>query len=207
MLLLGVFAVKKKNIYRDEFEGEGFVLRIYTGFGDRGKTRLFGGQIVDKDNLRVEAYGTVDELNSLIGLVITYVEKNTLTEDLQNIQYSLFELSAELATTDDKNGKSLDPVINDKNIKDLENKIDKIDSQLDPLKNFILPGGSCGAALCHLARTVCRRAERVLISLNKAETINPRIIIYINRLSDFLFVLARFLNKEQNIADLPWLKE
>ena len=182
-------------------------MRIYTGFGDRGKTRLYGGQVVDKDNLRVEAYGTVDELNSVIGLVITYVEKRTLTEDLQNIQYSLFELSAELATPDDKNEKSLDPVINEKNIKDLENKIDKIDSQLDPLKNFILPGGSRGAALCHLARTVCRRAERALISLNKAETISPRIIIYINRLSDFLFVLARFLNKENNIADLPWLKK
>lgn len=204
--------VKKYNycvrgLCLDVFGQEGFVLKIYTGFGDRGKTRLFGGQIVDKDNLRVEAYGTVDELNSVIGLVITYVEKSTLTEDLQNIQYSLFELSAELATPDDKNEKSLDPVINDKNIKDLENKIDKIDSQLDPLKNFILPGGSREAALCHLARTVCRRAERALISLNKVETISPKIIIYINRLSDFLFVLARFLNKDQNIADLSLLKK
>jgi cob(I)alamin adenosyltransferase len=182
-------------------------LKIYTGFGDRGKTRLYGGQTVDKDNIRVEAYGIIDELNSLIGLVITYVENPSLIEDLQNIQNNLFELSSELATPNDINNKSMDPAIGDKNIKDIEKKIDKIERQMDPLKNFILPGGSRGAAFCHLARTICRRAERKIVSLNKTELIHPQIIIFVNRLSDYLFVLARYLNKEQDIAELPWRKK
>jgi cob(I)alamin adenosyltransferase len=186
---------------------EGYLLKIYTGFGDKGKTRLYGGQIVDKDNIRVEAYGAIDELNSAIGVVKTYIENNSLINDLQNIQNSLFELSAELATPDNKNVKSPESAITNKKIKDIEKDIDKIDNQLDPLKNFILPGGSPGAASCHLARTICRRAERALVSLNKVETIHFRIVVYINRLSDYLFVVARFLNKEQNIPDLPWLKK
>jgi len=182
-------------------------LKIYTGFGDGGKTRLLGDEVVDKDNLRVESCGTIDELNSVIGLLITYVEMKTLVEDLQKIQYILFELSAELAISDKKNQKSPGSVINNGNIKDLENKIDHLESQLDPLKNFILPGGYRGAAICHLARTICRRAERKLISLNKIEMINAQLPIYINRLSDYLFVLARYLNKEKNMADLPWPKK
>jgi cob(I)alamin adenosyltransferase len=182
-------------------------LKIYTGFGDKGETRLYGGQIVDKDNLRVKAYGTMDELNSVIGLVTTYIDKKAFIEDLRDVQYKLFELSAELATPSDKNSTTSHGAIPDQNIKDLENKIDKIESELDPLKNFILPGGSRVAALCHLARTICRRAERALISLNKVETINPHLVVYMNRLSDYLFVLARLLNKEQNIEDLQWIKE
>jgi len=182
-------------------------LKIYTGFGDEGKTRLYGGQIVDKDNLRVEVYGTIDELNSVIGVVVTHIENKRLIEDLQDIQNRLFEISAELATPEAGNINSEDPVINNQNIKEIEKKIDNLDNQLDPLKNFILPGGSQGASFCHLARTICRRAERTLISLNKVELINSRIIVFINRLSDFLFVVARFINKEQNIDDLPWKKK
>jgi len=182
-------------------------LKIYTGFGDEGKTRLYGGQIVDKDNLRVEVYGTIDELNSVIGVVVTHIENKRLIEDLQDIQNRLFEISAELATPAAGNINSEDPVINNQNIKEIEKKIDNLDNQLDPLKNFILPGGSQGASFSHLARTICRRAERVLISLNKVELINSRIIVFINRLSDFLFVVARFINKEQNIDDLPWMKK
>lgn len=182
-------------------------MKIYTGFGDGGKTRLFGGQIVDKDNLRVEAYGTIDELNSVIGIVITYVENETLIKDLQSIQNSLFELSAELATPEKNKNTSKNASINDKNIIELEKKIDKMDGKLDPLKNFILPGGCQASAFCHLARTICRRAERILVSLNKIEVINPQIIVYMNRLSDLLFVAARFINKEQKIGDLPWLKK
>ena len=182
-------------------------MKIYTGFGDEGKTRLYGGQIVDKDNLRVEAYGSIDELNSVIGVVVTHLENRGLIEDLQNIQNNLFELSAELATPAAGNLKTEDPAINNQHIKEIENKIDKLDNQLDPLKNFILPGGSQGASFCHLARTTCRKAERALISLNKVELINPQIIVFVNRLSDFLFVLARFINKKQNIDDLAWIKK
>jgi cob(I)alamin adenosyltransferase len=182
-------------------------LKIYSGFGDGGKTRLLGGQVVDKDDLKVESYGTVDELNSVIGLVITYVEMNTIIEDLQKIQYRLFELSAELAISDKKSQRLLESVINNDNIRELEKKIDHLESQVDPLKNFILPGGSRGAALCHVARTICRRAERKIISLNKTETVNAQILIYFNRLSDYLFVLARYLNKEKNVADLPWISK
>jgi len=197
--ILGIFADKKYNRER-------FLLKIYTGFGDRGKTRLYGGKIVDKDNLRVEAYGTIDELNSVIGLVITYIEIESLIKDLQGIQNGLFELSAELATPDENKKTSAGSSINEQIIKELEKKIDIMDNKLDPLKNFILPGGSRGAAFCHLARTICRRAERVLVTLNKEELISPQIIIYINRLSDFLFVVARFINNQQNVADLPWIK-
>ena len=181
-------------------------MKIYTGFGDRGKTRLYGGKIVDKDNLRVEAYGNIDELNSVIGLVKTYIRNDLLLDDLQNIQNNLFVLSAELATPDDGNKKSLDMAITDEKVKDIEKKIDRLDSQLDPLKNFISPGGSREAAVCHLARAICRRGERAVISLNKTEPVNSHIIVFINRLSDYLFVLARFINKEQNIADIPWNK-
>jgi len=182
-------------------------LKIYTGFGDKGKTRLYGGQVVDKDNLRVEVYGTMDELNSIIGVVITHIENKTLRADLQNIQNSLFELSAELATPETGNINSEDPAINLQNIKEIEKKIDKLESHLSPLKNFILPGWAQGAALCHLARTICRRAERALISLDKVELINANLIVFINRLSDYLFILARFINKEKNIEDLLWIKK
>jgi len=182
-------------------------LKIYTGFGDKGKTRLYGGQIVDKDSLRVQAYGTVDELNSVIGLLITYVDTEEIIEELKGVQYSLFELSAELASpTTDNTSKQNPSLFTDKINKDLENLIDKIDNHLDELKNFILPGGVRGAAISHLARTICRRAERAMISLHKVEAVNHHILIYINRLSDYFFVLARFLNKENNRADILWIK-
>jgi cob(I)alamin adenosyltransferase len=182
-------------------------LKIYTGFGDKGKTRLYGGEIVDKDNLRVKAYGAMDELNSSIGVLITYFNEKELIEDLQNIQYKIFELSAELAAKADNSSKVNSPAISEEIIKDLENKIDTIDSQLEPLKNFILPGGSRAAAMCHLARTICRRGERELISLNNVEDVNDHLVIYVNRLSDYFFVLARLLNKENNTDDIPWISK
>jgi cob(I)alamin adenosyltransferase len=182
-------------------------LKIYTGFGDKGKTRLYGGDIVDKDHLRVKAYGAMDELNSIIGLLITYIDQEELISSLQKIQYKIFELSAELAAAADKQSKLKIPTITDENIKELEYKIDAIDNKLEPLQNFILPGGSRSAAVCHLVRTVCRRAEREIITLNSMEVVDERIIIYVNRLSDYFFVLARLLNKENNIADIPWISE
>jgi cob(I)alamin adenosyltransferase len=197
---LSVFTVKIL------IEWEKIVLKIYTGFGDKGKTRLYGGQIVDKDDLRVQAYGTVDELNSVIGLLITYIQNDKLSNDLQGVQYNLFELSAELASPADNRSTDLPSPFTDTTITELENKIDRIDDALEPLKNFILPGGSRGAALSHLARTVCRRAERAMITLHHVEKINNQILIYMNRLSDYLFVLARLLNKENNHPDISWIK-
>jgi cob(I)alamin adenosyltransferase len=180
-------------------------LKIYTGFGDKGKTRLFGGDVVDKDNQRVKAYGTMDELNSMIGLLISYADNKYLTEKLQDIQCHIFELSAELAAIPEKNTKLNTSAITIKMVKDLENEIDLIERDLEPLKNFILPGGSRGAAICHLARTVCRRAEREIITLNSVAEVNDEIITYVNRLSDYFFVLARHLNKQNNIDDIPWI--
>jgi cob(I)alamin adenosyltransferase len=182
-------------------------VKIYTGFGDKGKTRLYGGDIVEKDHLRVKAYGAMDELNSVIGLLITYVDQEELITTLQQIQCKIFELSAELAAADNKQTRLKVPTVKEENIKELENKIDIIDSKLEPLQNFILPGGSRSAAICHLVRTVCRRAEREIITLNNMEVVDERIIIYVNRLSDYFFVLARLLNKENNTSDIPWISE
>jgi cob(I)alamin adenosyltransferase len=179
-------------------------LKIYTGFGDKGKTRLYGGEIVDKDHLRVKAYGAMDEVNSVIGLLITDITTKDLIDTLQSIQYKIFELSAELAAVESTRGKLKKPAITDEIIKELEDKIDSVDNRLNPLKNFILPGGSRGAAFCHLARTVCRRAEREITTLSHSEQVDNRIIIYVNRLSDYFFVLGRLINKDNKIEDVLW---
>jgi cob(I)alamin adenosyltransferase len=180
-------------------------LKLYTGFGDEGKTSLFGGQVVDKDDLRVETYGTVDELNSIIGLVITELEETDLSKDLRDIQQNLFRLSTELATPVSYKKRRNHQPITSRDISLIEKRIDDLDIQLVPLKNFILPGGSHRSALIHLARTVCRRAERRLISLNKATDIDSQIMIYINRISDYFFVLARYVNQIDKFKDIIWI--
>jgi cob(I)alamin adenosyltransferase len=147
----------------------------------------------------------MDELNSMIGLLISYADNKDLIEVLQDIQNHIFELSAELAAFPEKNMKLDASAITIKTIKDLENNIDIIESQLEPLKSFILPGGSRTAAICHLARTVCRRAEREIITLNSVEEVSDDIMTYVNRLSDYFFVLARHLNKQNNTDDIPWI--
>lgn len=182
-------------------------MKIYTGFGDQGKTRLYGGQIVDKDHLRVEAYGTVDELNSILGMVITYVDDSNLVNKLHKLQNDLFRLSADLATPAVKDSKKKHTLITSGDIISIEKFIDDLDKDLDSLKNFILPGGSRAAAMIHLARTVCRRAERRIISLKHRESIDAGIIVYFNRLSDLLFVLARYVNKTEGISDIPWIQK
>lgn len=182
-------------------------MKIYTGFGDKGKTRLYGGQIVDKDNLRVEAYGTVDEFSSILGLAISYINDADLVKKLREIQNHLFRLSAELATPTGETKKSKLTSINGEEIKSIEKFIDDLNNNLEPLKNFILPGGSKTAAIIHLARTICRRAERRMISLNKHEHIDAGMLIYFNRLSDLLFVLARHMNKIEGNPDIPWIQQ
>lgn len=176
-------------------------MKIYTKTGDKGKTSLFGGERVDKDDIRVECYGTVDELNSIIGLTVSEITNTEVKKTLQQIQNDLFSLGGELATSIKK--EFISP-INQKHIEFLENQIDHFEEKLPPLKQFILPGGSKGAALLHLARSVCRRSERLVVKSSKNNVISENIIIYLNRLSDLLFVLARFENDVNQIPDIPW---
>ncbi len=179
-------------------------MKIYTGYGDQGETALFGGRKVKKHHLRVQFYGALDELNSYLGLVRS---KNTLTDIdnlLNGIQNNLFTVSAEAASADDKAVSKLPSLVGKEEIDDLEKTIDKLSDELPSLKNFILPGGTETAALCHVSRSVCRRAERMLTRLMEEETIRPDVLIFLNRLSDLLFVLGRFINYKNNVNDILW---
>jgi len=180
-------------------------MKIYTKTGDKGKTSLFGGQRVDKDDLRVECYGTVDELNSILGLAVTEVVDAEMKEVIQKIQNDLFILGGELATPVEKKfALNFSSKVDIDEVQFLENRIDHFEENLLPLKQFILPGGSKSAALLHVARSVSRRSERLAVKLSKRDVINENIIIYLNRLSDLLFVLARFENDVNQILDVPW---
>ena len=172
-------------------------MKIYTKTGDTGTTALFGGKRVSKADLRVDAYGTVDELNSYLGLLF---EEDLILE----IQDRLFTLGSMLAT-EPGNTKVKIPHLSDNDIAVLEKAIDKMEEQLEPMKHFILPGGHQTVSFCHVARTVCRRAERLAVALNSVEPIDPLIIKYLNRLSDYLFVLSRFLSKKLNAKETPWI--
>ena len=180
-------------------------MKIYTKTGDKGETSLFGGQRVFKDDVRVDCYGTVDELNSVLGLAVTEVTESEIIKVIQKIQNDLFDLGSELATPIIKNKENI-PRISSGNISYLENSIDRFEVQLPELKQFILPGGTKGASLLHFARSVCRRGERLVVSLSKNVSISYDIVIYLNRLSDLLFVLARFENFVQNFPDINWEK-
>ena len=179
-------------------------MKIYTKTGDKGTTSLFGGKRVEKDDLRIETYGTVDELNALIGSAISEIKDSELIEVLQNIQLDLFTLGSDLATPEDNNITFTVPRIEESFAKKLEESIDEFTDRLPPLKNFILPGGSKGSSLLHLARTVCRRAERAVVKLERKEKIGENILVYLNRLSDLLFVLARYANLVTNTPDVEW---
>ncbi len=172
--------------------------KIYTRTGDKGRTGLGDGSRVDKDSLRVETFGTVDELNSLFGLVLTCEMDDAIRDGLTRIQHELFDLGGELCMP----GYSLIP---EAWVDKLENDLDHFNEDLPPLKDFILPGGSEPAARCHLARTVCRRAERLLVSLAKVEDINEASLRYLNRLSDLLFVIARVLARADGGAEVLWV--
>ena len=171
--------------------------RIYTRTGDKGTTGLGDGTRVDKDSLRVEAYGTVDELNSLIGLLVTYKVPEIIVRQLTDIEHDLFDIGGELSIP----GHT---VLSDKQVERLEEFLDTLNADLEPLQEFILPGGTAAAAVCHLARTVCRRAERRVVSLAREETVNAVSLRYLNRLSDLLFVLARSLNRAEGVKDVLW---
>jgi cob(I)alamin adenosyltransferase len=181
-------------------------MKIYTKTGDKGKTSLFGGLRVSKDALRIDAYGTIDELNSHIGAIRSMKPENEIDQVLENLQIDLFTLGADLATPSRKKGavvKRIEP----HHIGQAEKTIDHLDSRLEPLQNFILPGGSKIAAQIHIARTVCRRAERCVVRLSRKESIGTIPIIYLNRLSDLLFVLARYANKLERTEETKWRSE
>lgn len=177
-------------------------MKIYTKQGDGGKTSLLGGEKVWKDNQRIKAYGTVDELNAILGIVIAESKSEELKGDLRSIQAELFTIGADLATPNNKSVKIVRA--DEKFSRRIETLIDRYDEKLPELKNFILPGGSKASAYLHLARTVCRRAEREVVSLIKEVEINPEIQVYLNRLSDLLFVLARYENYMTGIEDIKW---
>jgi cob(I)alamin adenosyltransferase len=183
-------------------------VKIYTKTGDEGETGLFGGSRVPKDDPRVRAYGDVDELSAAIGLAASLEPTDFEARLLQSIQRDLFTVGAELATPDPaKLGKALarsGAAIGASHVAALEDVIDTHEAKLAPLKNFILPGGHPKAAALHVARTVCRRAERAVVTLSHTQTINPTIIHYLNRLSDLLFVLARAVNAQAGRPDLTW---
>jgi cob(I)alamin adenosyltransferase len=178
--------------------------RIYTKTGDDGKTGLFGGGRVSKANRRVAAYGEVDELNAVLGWVIAQTSHDALTERLTILQSDLFSIGAHLATPEGARAHIHLPAIPLDRIAEMETWIDEAEAELPELKSFILPGGSVAAAALHLARTVCRRAERAVVELSSHETVSPDILIYMNRLSDLLFVLARVENARAGIAEPKW---
>lgn len=179
-------------------------MKIYTKTGDGGQTGLFGGSRVSKDDPRVEAYGSVDETNALLGVAASQCQSSEIRRALVRIQADLFSLGAELACDADHRSKLQMPFIDAECIGDLEQIIDELDAQLAPLKNFVLPGGALGAALLHQARTVCRRAERRVLSVEKPASLRKELLIYLNRLSDLLFVMARFENHTAGASEQPW---
>ncbi len=181
--------------------------KLYTRTGDLGETALYGGVRIPKDHPRVEAYGSVDELNSALGVAVSFIRQRRIVAALQSVQNELFNVGSELAsesgpraekgrTFADAGGK----------IVGLERLIDEYDAKVPSLRTFILPSGSRAGTLLHLARGVCRRAERAVVRLSRQEDVNPQIVVYLNRLSDFLFVLARYVNKAARKPETPWRK-
>jgi cob(I)alamin adenosyltransferase len=181
-------------------------MKIYTKTGDKGETSLFGGQRVGKNNIRIKAYGSLDELNSFIGLTLTKVKNEKIKEVLFNLQNKLFIVGSDLATPSTEKNKKLNIQRTlPEYITEVEKWIDEFSANLDDLKNFILPGGSEGAALLHICRTIARRAEREIVELKRSEQITENIIIFTNRISDLFFVLSRYENKHSNIPDIKWV--
>lgn len=183
--------------------------KVYTKTGDKGETGLYGGTRISKASARVESYGNIDELNAFIGVAKSYVTDARVLDQLKKIQFDLFTVGSEAATPVDKlflaNGNARLPlVISETEIEELENWIDAFEEELEPLQYFILPGGGKAATHFHVARTVCRRAERSMVFLNESEEVRPELIKYLNRLSDYLFVLSRYISKIDNEPEEYW---
>lgn len=180
------------------------ITRVYTRTGDDGTTGLGGGQRVAKDSLRIEAYGTVDELNSHIGVALSGGLAEGVAPALRSIQNDLFHLGSDLCILEEDKARIPVPHIEARHVEALERLMDRLSEELPALENFILPGGCPGAAALHVARTVCRRAERILVALSREEAIGPFTVRYVNRLSDALFVMARYENRSRGVPDVLW---
>ncbi len=179
-------------------------MKIYTKTGDTGQTGLIGGRRVSKADLRIDTYGTVDELNSWIGLVRDQAVNEGRKGLLKEIQDRLFTVGAELATDPEKAPKQIMPAIVAADVTLLETSMDDMDSALPELRAFVLPGGHESVSFCHLARTVCRRAERLVITLNETSPVDPFVIQYLNRLSDYLFMLSRKMAQDLSVEEVEW---
>lgn len=178
--------------------------KIYTRKGDDGTTALGSRTRVQKESLRVESYGTVDELNSVLGVVLAHGVCQEVAKELLSIQNELFHLGSDLCFTEEDKQSYDIPQVEERHVQKLERIIDNMSEVVGPLENFILPGGAVGAAHLHVARTVCRRAERIIVALSRQEGVGPFVIPYLNRLSDLLFVMARFENFKSNTAEPLW---
>lgn len=180
-------------------------IKIYTKTGDKGSTSLIGGTKVPKNDIRIETYGTVDELNSWIGMVNDQLNDEALEKELNEIQDRLFTIGSSLATDADKELKMRLPDLTPNDIEFLEKKIDAMTAELPPMKNFILPGGHVAVSSIHITRCVCRRAERLAVNMQQHELfIDEKVIQYLNRLSDYLFTLARFVAQKLGAKEIPW---
>ncbi|MDO4164870.1 MAG: cob(I)yrinic acid a,c-diamide adenosyltransferase [Bacteroides sp.] len=177
---------------------------VYTRTGDKGTTSLVGGTRVSKTHARLEAYGTVDELNADLGLLVTYLQDEHDCQFVQQIQNCLFVVGSHLATDQTQTTLKAVSVIHPEEVAAIEGEIDRIDSLLPALSAFVLPGGSRGAAVCHVCRTVCRRAERRILTLAEQVEISPELLSYVNRLSDYLFVLSRKMNLDEKKDEIFW---
>ncbi len=178
--------------------------KIYTKTGDDGTTGLGGGQRVPKDALRIETFGTVDELNAQIGVALAGGLEPTIAAELTRVQHELFHLGSDLCILEEDKAKMPVPRIEGPHVAALEASMDRMTAVLGPLTNFILPGGSTGAAQLHVARTVCRRVERLAVALAREEQIGAHVVAYLNRLSDTLFVMSRWENRHRGVPDITW---
>ncbi len=180
------------------------ITKVYTRTGDDGTTGLGSGQRVPKDSLRIEAYGDVDELNSCLGVALSCGLDARLAEEFSSAQNDLLHLGADLCIPEEEKERYRGPTIEARHVEALEALMDELSKDLEPLENFILPGGCPGAAALHVARAVCRRAERRVVSLAREEPVGPFVVTYLNRLSDALFVAARYENKQKGSPDIVW---
>ncbi len=180
-------------------------MKIYTKTGDKGETSFYGGARASKSDIRFEVLGTIDEFNAHLGLLrgIEFVKDLTI---LEKAQIHMFEIGSEIATVEERMRNKL-ILFSEKETEKLEQEIDRLEEELSPLKYFVLPGGNLNLGYIHIARTVCRRLERILVLLNTSEELNPAILIYINRMSDFLFVLSRWYAHKIEFVETPWIPE
>lgn len=179
--------------------------KIYTKTGDKGSTSLIGGVRVPKSHIRIESYGTVDELNSYLGMVRDMAQNTLITDWIHEIQDRLFTIGSVLATNPDKEVKMKLPDVHEADVIFLEQKIDEMNESLPEMRSFILPGGNLASSTAHVARCVCRRAERICVAMQQDNEVVPDLVVqYLNRLSDFLFVLARYISHISGVEDTPW---